>query len=42
LQAPDPPFRLLSTRYDPAGSTTVIRRHDLLGGIIHEYEPAAA
>jgi putative transposase len=27
---------------EPAGSITQIRRHDLLGGLIHEYEAAAA
>ncbi len=39
LQAPDP-------RHESAGHGTVsltsIRRHDLLGGLIHEYEAAAA
>jgi len=41
LQAPDP-AKFPSTRGDPAGSATVIRRRDLLGGLIHEYEAAAA
>jgi putative transposase len=27
---------------EPAGSVTEIRRRDLLGGLIHEYEAAAA
>jgi transposase InsO family protein len=31
-----------STRGDPAGSATVIRRRELLGGLIYEYEAAAA
>jgi transposase InsO family protein len=31
-----------STRGHPAGSAISIRRHDLLGGLIHEYETAAA
>ncbi len=39
LQAPDP-------RHEPLGhgtvSVTLIRRRDLLGGLIHEYEAAAA
>jgi putative transposase len=41
LQAPDsgktPP-----TRRKPAAPATVIRRRDLLGGVIHEYQAAAA
>ncbi len=41
LQAPDP-GTMPSTRGDPAGSATVIRRRELLGGLIHEYEAAAA
>jgi hypothetical protein len=39
LQPPDPTAR--STRGERLGSTTTIR-HDLLGGLIHEYEAAAA
>jgi putative transposase len=39
LQAPDP-LRMPSTRGDPA--STAVRRRDLLGGLIHEYEAAAA
>jgi len=41
LQAPDPRM-MPSTRGQLAGSVTAIRRRDLLGGLIHEYEPAAA
>jgi putative transposase len=41
LQAPDP-RTMPSTRGQPAGSATAIRRQDLLGGLIHEYEAAAA
>nr|MDQ3381954.1 integrase core domain-containing protein [Actinomycetota bacterium] len=41
LQAPDT-GTMPSTRGDPAGSATVIRRRELLGGLIHEYEAAAA
>jgi putative transposase len=41
LQAPDP-CTMPSTRGQPAGSATAIRRQDLLGGLIHEYEPVAA
>jgi putative transposase len=37
LQPPEP-SPMPSTRGDPAGSTTAIRRRDLLGGLIHEYE----
>jgi putative transposase len=39
-QAPDP-LPMPSTRGDPAVSAAV-RRRDLLGGLIHEYEAAAA
>jgi hypothetical protein len=41
LQAPDS-RKTPSARGDPAGSATVIRRRELLGGLIHEYEAAAA
>jgi putative transposase len=41
LQAPDPRTRP-STRGQRAGSATAIRRQDLLGGLIHEYEAVAA
>ena len=41
LQAPDPP-RTPSTRTQAAPSAMTIRRRDLLGGLIHEYEAAAA
>jgi transposase InsO family protein len=40
-QAPAP-GRMPSARCDPAGSTKVIRRRELLAGLIHEYEAAAA
>ena len=40
LRAPDPP-KLASKRGDPLGSAPAIRRRDLLGGVIHEYEAAA-
>jgi putative transposase len=39
LQAPDP-RTIASTRGDPAPGA--VRRRDLLGGLIHEYEAAAA
>jgi len=42
LHAPDPPLTMPSTRGDPAASATAIRRRDLLGGLIHEYEATAA
>jgi putative transposase len=41
LQAPDP-RTIPPPRGQPTGSATAIRRQDLLGGLIHEYEPAAA
>jgi transposase InsO family protein len=41
LRAPDPPT-IPSTRCDPAAPATAIRRRDLLGGLIHDYEAAAA
>ena len=41
LQAPDA-APIISTRPEPASGPTAIRRRDLLGGLIHEYEPAAA
>jgi hypothetical protein len=41
LQAPDP-VKTPSTRDGPAGPATAIRRRDLFGGLIHEYEAAAA
>jgi len=41
LQAPAP-LMTLSTTPEAAGSVTEIRRRDLLGGLIHEYEAAAA
>jgi len=41
LQAPDP-RTMPSTRGQPARSAMAPRRRDLLGGLIHEYEAAAA
>ncbi len=41
LHAPEP-HTALSMRRHPARSTTAIRRRDLLGGLIHEYEATAA
>ncbi len=41
LQAPEP-RTMPSPKGQPARSATGIRRQDLLGGLIHEYEPAAA
>ena len=41
LQTPDPP-RTTSAVCVPAGSAIVIRRRDLLAGLIHEYEAIAA
>src|SRR3954453_9714319 len=38
LQAPDP-LRIASNRGDPISAA--VRRGDLLGGLIHEYEAAA-
>jgi putative transposase len=39
---PPEPLTIPSMRDDPAASATAIRRRDLLGGLIHEYEAAAA
>ena len=41
LQAPDP-RTIPPAQRGPVGSPTAIRRQDLLGGLIHEYEVAAA
>jgi transposase InsO family protein len=41
LQAPEP-LTVPSTRGDPAASASATRRRDLLGGLIHDYEAAAA
>jgi putative transposase len=41
LQPPDP-VRMAPPRGDPVASVTAIRRRDLLGGLIREYEVAAA
>ena len=42
LQAPDHPPTTFTTRGDVAGSAIAIRRRDLLGGLIHAIEAAAA
>jgi hypothetical protein len=42
LQAPDHTPTTFTMRADMAGSAIAIRRRDLLGGLIHEYEAAAA
>ena len=41
LAAPDPPA-ITSIRVQAASEAIAIRRRDLLGGLIHEYEAAAA
>jgi hypothetical protein len=41
LEAPEP-RTIPRTRGEPAASASAIRRRDLLGGLIHEYEAAAA
>jgi putative transposase len=41
LQAPEP-LTVPSTRGGPAASVSAIKRRDVLGGLIHEYEAAAA
>jgi len=41
LRTPDP-LTTSAARGDPAASATPIRRRDLLGGLIHEYEDLAA
>ena len=41
LQAPDP-IGVPVAQDDPAASVAALRRRDLLGGLIHEYEFAAA
>jgi hypothetical protein len=41
LQAPDPTSPP-AARGGPIGSTATVRRRDLLGGLIHEYQAAAA
>ena len=41
LLAPDPPV-IISKRTEPASGAIAIRRRDLLGGLIHEYEAAVA
>jgi transposase InsO family protein len=40
LQAPDP-TAILSMRTEPTSGAIAIRRRDLLGGLIHEYEAAS-
>jgi hypothetical protein len=41
LQAPAP-IGVAVSRGDPAASATSVHRRDLLGGLIHDYQPAAA
>jgi putative transposase len=41
LDAPEP-LTTAAARGDPSASATAVQRHDLLGGLIHEYELAAA
>ena len=41
LQAPNP-IGLPVAQDDPAASVAAVQRRDLLGGLIHEYELAAA
>jgi putative transposase len=41
LEAPDP-IGVLVARGEPAASATAVQRRDLLGGLIHEYDLAAA
>lgn len=41
LDAPDP-LTAAVARGDPLASATAVQRHDLLGGLIREYELAAA
>jgi putative transposase len=42
LQPPDPGARGSAGGASPATDDLQVRRHDLLGGLIHEYDPAAA
>jgi transposase InsO family protein len=41
LEPPDPTPTVAAARGDPPVPLTTLRRRDLLGGLIHEYEPAA-
>jgi putative transposase len=41
LQAPDP-TSIQAARGDPIASAAAVRRRDMLGGLLHEYEAAAA
>ena len=41
LEPPDTTAPLAATRGDPPAALTSLRRHDLLGGLIHEYQLAA-
>jgi len=41
LQSPDPIATLAAARGDPPVPLTAVHRHDLLGGLIHEYQLAA-
>jgi len=42
LQAPDPISVPVAESESITSLASVVRRHDLLGGLIHEYEFAAA
>ena len=41
LQPPEPTATVAAARGDPPASLTTLRRRDLLGGLIHEYQLAA-
>jgi len=42
LEPPEPPATVAAARGDPPAPPTTLRRRDLLGGLIHEYELAPA
>jgi len=42
LQPPDPTAAVAAARGDPRAPLAGVHRRDLLGGLIHEYELAAA
>jgi putative transposase len=41
LEPPEPPAAVAAARADPPAPLTTLRRRDLLGGLIHEYQVAA-
>ena len=41
LEPPEPPAAVAAARGDPSAPLTTLRRRDLLGGLIHEYQLAA-